>query len=249
MPPPFSQDFLTQLRAKAQLGISRRMYGAAADTDAKLHELAYQIVAVVPGAIPLFAPPKDVQTAAEKVYQSVADGGYNGDWGELKDVVRMTIVVPDKTRVTRVKDLIRARCRASEGMNIIKEKDNDGSTGLGYSDTNFVVRLSNGRPAEIQLNMPNLIYGKEHEEKFRKWFGWEAFWKIKNTYCVRGGAGHALYEIWRSNKRAGAADKAQALSKRYYDYLRGFPNFAIGKALDDELAAMQQAFPKLFMLH
>ena len=61
------------------------------------------------GCRPAYAPPKDRQTAAEKVQRD-----YGGDWYDLKDVVRATIIAPFDA-VTRI---VQTKIRALFGLGV-----------------------------------------------------------------------------------------------------------------------------------
>ena len=168
-----------------------------------------------------FGPIKMLESANRKVLASASDGGYGGDWGQLKDAVRMTIIAPSAVQMLVVRARIRAKCVLGSGMSILKDsavvpslpspdprlrrddKDRRHDRGLegcgysavnqviwaksrdkepegkdwlkqdpcGYSGLNFVVRLPNERPGEIQVNIPEMIYGKEKEEVARDAIG------------------------------------------------------------------------------
>jgi hypothetical protein len=86
------------------------------------------------------------------------------------------------------------------------------------------------------------------EKSFREKIGFDTHLNIKGRYVVRGGIGHALYEVARSAKFSNSARaQATALSLKYYNYLCGFPNWSVGKAIDNELGAFVKAYPQFFV--
>jgi hypothetical protein len=102
-----------------------------------------------------YGPIKTLESASRKVTDD-----YNGDWYQLKDAVRLTIVATNDGKVTGVTpeklDAIKARvksvCVPSRGLTLIKNEEAlPGAPGnrpkdnpCGYSGLNFVVRLTIG---------------------------------------------------------------------------------------------------------
>jgi hypothetical protein len=234
-------DLLSQIRTKAQDRIARHLFADATGTDAELRALGADIAAQC-GAVPLFGPIKQQGRAIEKVR-----GDYGGDWYELKDAVRMTIVAPTAVQLKKVEALIRSRCAARNGMGIMKFVETTAQdSACGYSGLNFVIRMSNGRPAEIQANIPEVMYGQMSEKLFRDTLGHAKFSQIKGRYWIDGGMGHGLYEIYRVAPASVKGKKAALVSKLYFNYLRGFPNRAVYNELAAEIGAIVKANPSIF---
>jgi hypothetical protein len=234
-------DLLSQIRTKAQDGIARRLYADTTRTDAELRVLGADIAAQC-GSVPLFGPIKLQARAGEKVR-----GDYGGDWYDLKDAVRMTIVAPTDAQLKKVDAMIRSRCTGRNGLGLIKASPAVAETSAcGYSGLNFVVCMSNGRPAEIQANIPEVMYGQLSEQSFRDTLGYAKFSQIKGRYWIDGGLGHGLYEIYRVAPASVKGRRAALVSKLYFNYLRGFPNRSVYNELAAETAAIVKANPNIF---
>ncbi len=234
-------DLMTELRTKAQDGIANRLFADAAATDASLRSLGSEIAKSC-GATPLFGPIKDRGRANEKV-----QGECGGDWFDLRDAVRMTIIAPDLVALNRVQAEIRRRCRASNGLGILRDVETFGhSSPCGYSGLNFAIAMPNGRPAEIQANIPSVMFGQLSESLFGKLLGGASLAQLKSRFLVDGGLGHGLYEIYRVAPNTVKARQAALLSKSYFNYLRGVPNATLAKTLKLELTAFANANPMIF---
>ena len=105
-----------------------------------------------------YGPIKTLESASRKVTDD-----YNGDWYQLKDAVRMTVIATNdgkvtgvtREKLTAIKDKVKLVCTPSIGLTLIKDdealpgkpdarpKDNP----CGYSGLNFVVRLTIGGDA------------------------------------------------------------------------------------------------------
>jgi hypothetical protein len=233
-------DLNAELRQKAQQGIADRMYKAGEATDRELHELVEEILLCPElagtGCKASYAPLKDRGTAEDKVIRD-----YGGDWYDLKDVVRMTIITPSLRVTKKVQAKIRAMFGLGvgrPGLGLIKDIEvNAGSDPCGYSGANFVVRLSNRRPAEIQVNIPVMIYGKEKEKNSKTILGEKQFYDIKGRFIIEGGRGHTLYEMYRVDKAGPIGKEAAYLSSRYYNFLRGFPYPQLARELQRDISA------------
>src|SRR5262249_42136407 len=152
--------FLTEeIRAKAQDRIASHLFADATTTMEHLSKVG-EYIAVMSGCMKpqtldpwvYYGPLKDRQRANEKVQ------GGGGDWYDLKDVVRMTIIAPSANHLRDVQAKIREQCVPQNRMGIIKDAEVFAhSHACGYSGLNFVVRLPNGRPGEIQVNTPEII--------------------------------------------------------------------------------------------
>ncbi len=231
-----SQDFLSQIRAQAQQRIARRMYGQADESERLLQQLGTDI-ATACGCTAVFGAQKNLGRAQQKVM-----GEKGGDWYELYDVVRMTILAPNISTLRQVQTMIRTQCTARNGLGIIRDFEQVASqSACGYSGLNFVVRLQNGEAGEIQANLPNVLYGQFKESLFQQVFGVSLFMRIKSSYQVEGGVGHPFYEIYRTGRGTMQGKQAADLSTRYFNYLRGMPNLNVGKALQQEIDTFKQS--------
>jgi len=234
-------DFLSQIRNKAQEGIANRLFADATATDEQLRTLGTAIAEKC-GATPIFGPIKQRGRATEKV-----QGDYGGDWYDLKDAVRMTIVAPTSAQLKAVQSEVRRQCVARNGLGLIKDIETSANISpCGYSGLNFVIRMANGRPAEIQANIPEVMYGQLSEKLFCDTVGRAKFTEIKGRYWIDGGRGHGLYEIYRSAPGSPNAKQAAAISKRYFNFLRGMPNRLVYQELAPEIDAVVKANPLFF---
>ena len=236
------EAFLAQIRAKAQQGIANRLFKEGNETDSLLRAFGSEVAAKT-GAVPIYGPLKE---RAGRATEKVRDD-YGGDWYELKDVVRMTIVASTPMKLRRVQIAIRSGAVASEFRGMIKDVETFSNIDpCGYSGLNFVVGLKNGRPAEIQANVPEIMYGKMSQKSFTSYLGADLYAQLKARFQLEGGHGHALYEIYRVNPASVAARRAALISKAYYAYFRGVPSLAARNELQRELDGLKKAHPHLF---
>lgn len=99
------------------------------------------------------APNKSEARARAKV-----DSEYEGDWSQLRDMVRASIAV------SSVEDLHKAVAAVEAAGLPLAQKPKDkfaGPTEEGYRDLNTVVKLPNGMVAELQYHLKPIIAAKE----------------------------------------------------------------------------------------
>jgi hypothetical protein len=244
MPHEFQRTaHLSEIRRTAQEKIFNNIYADSGVSSEELLTLAQvvseacaQCIRIIPG------PTKGQARAREKTAWD-----YRGDFYDLKDVVRMTIIADNKAVLRRARQALATYCMASNGYGVIK---NDETLPIqdpcGYSGLNFVAKLPNGRSGEIQANIPNIMFGKMSREKFCRFIDPGLHARIQASHGIECGMGHGLYEIYRSNM-GGAAKAAAALSKKYYDFLREAPpNSRNREALNSELASIKREFRQVF---
>jgi hypothetical protein len=208
------------VREVAQKRIRDQLITEASTSNNLLRTLGMEIAKQC-GCVTNFGPIKSEERANEKVYAPTAKGGYAGDWYDLKDLVRMTVIAPTLGQVEQVGAVIRQRCVARNKMGIMKDVKTFANTDpCGYSGLNFVIRLLNGRPGEIQVNIPEMIYAKEAEDLSKKLLGDAKFNQIKSRLVIEGGWGHKLYEIYRVAPATEKAKYAALVSANYYGYCR-----------------------------
>ena len=240
----FSKALLDEVREKAQGKIKDAVFR---DAEASAKELAAfgELMAQKYGAIIARAPTKSEERASQKVASD-----YGGDWHQLKDVSRMTVIVPTLDICKSVVIEIHNYFRGNRGGSVMQVKDVSGSQDpCGYSSTTVFVRTKAGRPAEIQVNIPQIIYAKQGELSFIKTCGASTFLKIKATYQIEGGLGHALYEIYRVAPMTPAGLGAAALSRSYYEYFRAAPTIAVRNALNASILSIKQTHAHFFAHH
>lgn len=232
--------FLAEVRQKAQQDIKRRMFDAADSANAKLCTLGGAIAEECE-ALPLYGPTKGQERAQEKV-----DLEYGGDWYDLKDAVRMTIVAPTQAGMERVRDAMRRTCVASNGYSLIKDaQTRPEADPCGYSGHNFVIRLPGGRTGEIQVNTVTMMYGKMRKARFveTEGLGLQKYQECHARCQIEGALGHALYEVYRVAPLSPKGIEAAAISRAYYNRLRGELVRPGEDPLKERIAAFRRNYP------
>jgi len=102
-------------------------------------------------------PLKGEKRAKEKVAQD-----YDGDWSQLRDMVRATIAVPGVTQIPKVLAELKAA-----GIELAQKPKNNLVKPLpgGYRDINMIMRLPNGMLAEMQVHVKPMTLAKEKGHK------------------------------------------------------------------------------------
>jgi hypothetical protein len=184
-------------------------------------------------------PIKSLESALRKGNLATNKGGYGGDLTKLKDLLRFTIIAPDLASIYRVRMAIAIRApqrnwEAFKNNVVAPTLENAGNGGLNAALRRYQAGgAGQSEPVcfEIQANTPRFLYGKESETGFNVMFAdntGQTREQMKSITKVAGGLGHVLYEIVRGEGAASPAtrEKANELSYRYYDYLRGACNAA-----------------------
>lgn len=116
---------------------------------------------------------KGKERAAEKVRTD-----YDGDWSQLRDMVRATIAVPSVTQIPKVLQQLKAA-----GLELAQKPKNNLVKPLpgGYRDLNMVVKLPNGLLAEMQIHIKPMTLAKEKGHK-----PYETTRSIEGKYRERG---------------------------------------------------------------
>lgn len=170
-------------------------------------------------------------------------GEYSGDFSRLKDSVRTTIVVPED----QVDNVLREF--EKDPNNKIKRQGRDKPDPMGYTGNivNFVA--PNGLVAEIQVNSPNIIFGKEEEKNARMILGNVLYDQIKEVSNIPGGLGHAFYEKHRVLNLSTEIDTAVELEKAstaYYNSLRQpFPSLSKSIKVNLKLLGLVKQSPRM----
>lgn len=209
------QILLADMTARTQSRIKASAFTAAADSREEISTIGRRIADRFRGwaAIP------DIKGEARASQKVASD--YSGDWTSIRDLARMTIIVPSVAECRMAVEELKRTFSAANRRGILQIKDvNPNQDPCGYSSMTVFVRTSNDRPAEIQVNTPEMIYAKQSEGTVKGIIGPQAYMGIKGKYQLEGGLGHALYDVYRvaPGSRAGLA--SAALSKRYYNYFR-----------------------------
>ena len=158
------------------------------------------------------APLKTKESSMRKIMKD-----YGGRASDMKDLARNTIIVP-RSEIEQVAAELDKIC-------IRVKRVVPDETGMGYSGINATYKSANGMFAEIQVNTPEMIFGKEVEGNAIKILGEDLFGKIKSKMPVSGGQGHAFYEEYRVLEGSHPDREALAQkSREYYNTIRGAEN-------------------------
>jgi hypothetical protein len=238
-------DLLRSVREKAQARIKGSMFADAEASKAEIEKVGGAIAARYDGFVSQ-APLKSEERASQKVAMD-----YEGDWYGIKDLARMTIIVPTLAQCRQVLEDIRREFTASKrrGLLQVKEVLPEGDP-CGYSSLTVFVRTSNERAAEIQINIPEIIYAKQSESSVTRILGTDGYLRIKGKYQLEGGLGHVLYEIYRVSPASADGMEAAEVSKHYYAYFRaGVPDIALRGALTTAIDGLRRRNPGAFIKH
>lgn len=155
------------------------------------------------------------------------DSDLGGDYGELKDSVRNTVVVPYKDLDRVVRDL-----KTDKGT-FIRVKVQDGPEYFGYKGVITNIKTKNGIVAEMQVNSPGMIYAKSDKASALNVMSESQYNQIAKETGLPGGMGHIYYEKIRvldaKVKRLNATDEEMSEygalvenSIRYYSKFYGY---------------------------
>lgn len=105
----------------------------------------------------IIGPPKEQKRSEEKVRTN-----FNGDWGQLKDIVRASVVVPDFASMDNmVKELKKSGMKlASAPLDRFANP-----TEAGYRDLKLDVEYEDGHIGELQLHVRPVMEVKEQAHK------------------------------------------------------------------------------------
>jgi len=268
-----------QERHKAIMGGVYYRSALESNIQKRLVEEVEKIKAKIPGATVLKPPPggvtvimpprsqvgpsREVVLKGEKkredaLAKTLKD--YKGDWNDVKDIARCTLVV-EKAREVEIAWLrVRSHFGFSAGAGtsrtigytnglqfhsekIIKPESNP----AGYSGYTVFVRSggADANKAEIQINFPAMMYAKSLPEFRNSMPGREGEMQAKFRE-VPGGLGHKMYEVYRAQEHSPTGKAYAAACKLYYDYFRSDPpNLRLGRAALEAMRALDPPLPGL----
>lgn len=185
--------------------------------------------------------PKDDEGVTTKV-----DHEYGGQYIDIKDVFRCTLVVESLAVVDLAIEKLKAYFAPGRGaglngenFTVFEEKIVDGASNkAGYSGwTVFVTK--GGYKGEIQVNTKEMMYAKDLKQ-FKKEFPNDYDMLEARFPAVPGGVGHDLYETARhADTPKAVKDAYNAASRAYYAYFRSNPpDFVLGERALAELLAL-----------
>ncbi len=144
-PPTIPDDIRAQMDALLQPVLDKAAE-AKPGYDALITQLGAEI-----GALDVkLAPVKSIVRGSEKLWIK-----YKGDTSRMLDLVRGTLVVSDKAAAYTALEMLGQR------VELLKIDDRFASpTEAGYMDIAVTLKLPNGLPAELQINIPEMIDAK-----------------------------------------------------------------------------------------
>jgi len=147
------------------LGVSKTI-GATAVDGAKEGAFGQLLDAVdsgnLEGPFVLIAPLKtDSAKGLDRARKKVA-ANYDGDWSQLKDVVRGTIAVDSYDDLPAAVNALREHAK-SKGWSVVMRPESrfDNPTKAGYRDLQMFIRSPDGLAAEVQINTKAMWVAKE----------------------------------------------------------------------------------------
>jgi len=245
--PRMPSDLTSAIRRLGQGTIKENLFRSRQDADEQLRQIG-NAIAIKCGCKVQFGPPKEEASALRKLKSDYSQGVVpEGDWHEMKDLVRLTILGRNSAHTAAIAKEVRRYCGVGtsqiiggKGLSLMKNEETmPAGNPCAYSGYNFVVRLRNGVPGEIQVNIPEVLYGKGPREEFCNAAGQKVWDLIRARFQIESSLGHGLYEIWRKDKGGHNGKLAAMLSKQYYDYLRGVPNVGVARRLQEELTSFK----------
>lgn len=173
----------------------------------KKHELSFtsRIQKLIQG-LNVHVTPTNLKSDNRIIQKAHKD--YNDNIYDVKDIVRTTIVAEQSLIDTILK-------KVNEEFNIYRYKEQLFEES-GYSGHIFNIKTSNGTFAEIQVNTPQMIYGKEINAKLI--LGEEIFNTIKSKSGLEHGLGHSWYEKARTLYKDADKELIDELNKLQRDY-------------------------------
>ena len=215
-----SYDLLTHIRAKAQLRLANIYDMGANDLQERLGKEVESICKPKLKGAQIILPPgrKDTDTAIEKVVRDC-----DGDWTEIKDLARCTVMLDDATEFDKAIILLKGYFGGGNGWSIHQARDTDPVKDKGGFSGSTIFVSSGGHKGEIQVNTPPMMYAKSIKE-FQKTNGKYTVADMKARYgLVPGGLGHAMYENFRNCEHTPIGRQNMEASKLYYAYFRSSP--------------------------
>lgn len=191
---------------------------------------------------------KSMESAKRKVYGKKL----KGDWLEIRDMARCTLVVSFPWYVGPALLMLEAQFRSGSSGFMIEHNQLDDDKGGGRMGRTILGTLANagysgssinisqgGNKAEIQVNTPAMMYAKDLDEFNYACPGREAEMKARFP-LVPGGIGHLLYETWREETTPPDSKQIYGeASYYYYEYFRSMPVSAeLGKKAAAILASL-----------
>lgn len=132
---------------------------------------------------------------------------------DLKDILRNTFIV-DSSNINEILFEIKGE------FNVVRHKIQEPEKFAGYSGHILNIKFDNGVIGEIQVNTPQMIFGKEKPEISKTLLGEKLFNKCMES-GITPGKGHELYEKIRVLPKG--SEEVEGLieeSKNYYNKIR-----------------------------
>jgi hypothetical protein len=187
----------------------RKVYASAPEAKKHIDDLADTLTEKIGGKVSK-TPLKNMERSIEKVHND-----YGDDSSKLTDIARNTVVSDNPKMFSEHVEALKGYKGTHKFTLVSSDSDP-----MGYSGAMFKIKTPNGHTAEMQVNIPHMIYAKEPEETARKILGDEQYEAIKKKTGIEGGKGHKYYE---QDRKLAVTDpgnterkKIQDESKEYY---------------------------------
>lgn len=182
------------------------IYALAPAAKAELDEMSAKIAADFGGVVK-YAPIKGRERAIQKI-----EADYAGNPNRIKDLARCTIIV----RANMIHEVCGVLASLGATLKVIPP-----TSLLGYSAVNCTFVTSLGITVEIQVNSPEIIWGKHKAESAAEVLGSDLHNKITSAMPVAAGFGHHLYELHRVlDPKSPEATEIAEQSRHYYATIR-----------------------------
>lgn len=123
-------------------------------TDAAGFTRALDEMKTTPEPYIIMAGVKGKDRAAEKVRDD-----YGGDWSQIKDAVRASVVVGTANEIPGTIASLRQELE-SQGWSLWQQPKNRYEEDAGYKDINLIARSPEGHPVELQVNTKDMLRAK-----------------------------------------------------------------------------------------
>lgn len=189
----------TAVFGQASINAAAELRKAAEKRQPRFREFMAEIEAA---GFEILFPPAGQEIKSEARLAAKITKDYNGDASKVTDVLRATVLLPDRAALTRGEELFR-------GVSTVIWKDTiQNPTGLGYRAVRLVVSLD-GFPVEIQL-VPSQIQ-KVKEEKHANYERFGDLTPEETQELIS--AFDAAFNEWNSASEIGTDSSTRALTE------------------------------------
>lgn len=233
-------------RYRVGIGDVGRHWDDRTPIQKELVEAVNTIKTKFPGAV-VVEPPDGGVKSFESAQRKVQDKKINGDWSQLNDLSRCTLVVMKHDQLDDALASVIAyfsRGRSSGSLRFLFSKPilatDKINNPCGYSHEAVALETPDHQRAEVQINLPGIMIAKSLKECIKVLPGELLQATTNQSAPVLGGLGHDLYEVWRVQKIAPIGIDAAAASCLYYEYFRR-PERRTDQSVDELRQAIRKA--------